>query len=229
MHIAVLGATGQTGSDLVKQALSRGHKVTAIVRDEAKLRQVIGDENADNSNLVVSRANIFSGESLKEVLDGADIVICTLGFSRNVQPVVGYTDVTKAMVEALKDTPDKRMLLMHAWYTQPDSRKNAGWFLRTFFLGMLIGPVLDGMDRAEQYLTTEAKDAKYTIVLPAGLKNMPVTEKPFTVQEDSYFVKDVANWIARADVARFLLDTAEETDPKYIRKTVAITTEGIKI
>lgn len=33
MKIAVLGATGQTGQQLVKQALQQGHIITAIVRN----------------------------------------------------------------------------------------------------------------------------------------------------------------------------------------------------
>lgn len=37
MKIAVLGATGQTGQELVQQALQQGHTVTAIVRNPAKL------------------------------------------------------------------------------------------------------------------------------------------------------------------------------------------------
>lgn len=37
MKIAVLGATGQTGQFLIKQALEQGHTVTAIVRNPAKL------------------------------------------------------------------------------------------------------------------------------------------------------------------------------------------------
>jgi uncharacterized protein len=35
MRIAILGATGGTGIELVGQALERGHAVTAFVRDPA--------------------------------------------------------------------------------------------------------------------------------------------------------------------------------------------------
>lgn len=43
MKIAVLGATGQTGQQLVKQALQQGHIITAIVRNPSKL--AINHEN----------------------------------------------------------------------------------------------------------------------------------------------------------------------------------------
>ncbi|MFF2090454.1 NAD(P)-dependent oxidoreductase [Paenibacillus sp. NPDC058174] len=37
MKIAVIGATGKAGSNIVKEALDRGHEVTAIVRNASKL------------------------------------------------------------------------------------------------------------------------------------------------------------------------------------------------
>lgn len=37
MKIAVVGATGQTGQQLVSQALQQGHMVTALVRNPGKL------------------------------------------------------------------------------------------------------------------------------------------------------------------------------------------------
>jgi putative NADH-flavin reductase len=37
MRIAVFGAAGNTGSRIVAEALGRGHQVTAVVRDPARL------------------------------------------------------------------------------------------------------------------------------------------------------------------------------------------------
>lgn len=37
MRIAVLGATGQTGQYLVKQAIQKGYGVTAVVRNPKKV------------------------------------------------------------------------------------------------------------------------------------------------------------------------------------------------
>ena len=37
MKIAIIGATGKEGTLLVKEALTRGHEVTAIVRDRSKI------------------------------------------------------------------------------------------------------------------------------------------------------------------------------------------------
>jgi putative NADH-flavin reductase len=37
VRVLVLGATGATGRQIVAQALSRGHELTAFVRDPGKL------------------------------------------------------------------------------------------------------------------------------------------------------------------------------------------------
>jgi len=39
MKVALLGATGFVGSAILKEALDRGHKVTAIARDPEKLEK----------------------------------------------------------------------------------------------------------------------------------------------------------------------------------------------
>ena len=39
MKIGVVGATGKAGSFIVKEALNRGHDVTAIVRDAGKVEE----------------------------------------------------------------------------------------------------------------------------------------------------------------------------------------------
>ena len=84
--IAIFGATGQTGLHLVVQALSKGHSVKAIVRDEEKLKTALETEHniKDHDKLeVVKVENIFDEEKLKEPLKDVDVVMSTLGFARH--------------------------------------------------------------------------------------------------------------------------------------------------
>ncbi len=39
MKIGIIGATGKAGSRILKEALDRGHEVTAIVRNAAKITE----------------------------------------------------------------------------------------------------------------------------------------------------------------------------------------------
>ena len=44
IKVAVLGATGPSGVQVVTEALERGHDVTAIVRNPGKMKELVGDE-----------------------------------------------------------------------------------------------------------------------------------------------------------------------------------------
>ena len=68
---------------------------------------------------------------------------------------------------------------MHSWYSKPDTRQNCPFFLR-YTLIPYIACLLDDMSKAEDYLQNEkdnpeVKDIDYTVILPGGLLNKPVT------------------------------------------------------
>jgi len=67
MKVALLGATGFVGSAILSEALDRGHKVTAIVRDVGKLPARDG--------LVAKSCDIFETAQLAALLRGHDAVI----------------------------------------------------------------------------------------------------------------------------------------------------------
>ncbi|WP_400190791.1 NAD(P)-dependent oxidoreductase [Hymenobacter sp. B81] len=68
MKIALLGATGFVGSHLLREALQRGHHVTAIVRDPRK----IGEQP---ENLTVVQGDVTQPAQLAEQLKGHDLVL----------------------------------------------------------------------------------------------------------------------------------------------------------
>jgi putative NADH-flavin reductase len=68
MKITLIGATGFVGSRLLREALTRGHQVTAIVRDPAKLTET-------NDQLTVVTGDVNNPEQLAQQLAGHDVVI----------------------------------------------------------------------------------------------------------------------------------------------------------
>jgi putative NADH-flavin reductase len=68
MKIALIGATGFVGSRLLSEALTRGHQVTAIVRDPAKLTE-------QNDLLTVVTGDVNRPEQLAQQLAGHDVVV----------------------------------------------------------------------------------------------------------------------------------------------------------
>ena|SRR5580704_5311494 len=70
MKVALLGATGFVGSALLKEALQRGHTVTAIVRHPEKLEQRQG--------LVARAGDVYDTSSLAKLIEGHDALISPL-------------------------------------------------------------------------------------------------------------------------------------------------------
>ncbi|KAA9325881.1 NAD(P)-dependent oxidoreductase [Hymenobacter busanensis] len=68
MNIALLGATGFVGSNLLREALQRGHQVTAIVRDPSKITE-------QPAGLTVVPGDVNQPAQLAEQLKGHDVVV----------------------------------------------------------------------------------------------------------------------------------------------------------
>lgn len=72
MKIAVLGASGRAGSEIIKEAATRGHQVLAIARNPDKIAVLAG---------VTARAGDASDpEALAALIAGQDAVISALHF-----------------------------------------------------------------------------------------------------------------------------------------------------
>ncbi len=89
MKFTVLGGTGRTGQELLKQALAAGHRVTAVVRSPHKLEALRnGLTSAEEvKRLEVMEGDIFSADDLTKLITGSDAVISTLGFDKFFRPV----------------------------------------------------------------------------------------------------------------------------------------------
>ena len=72
MKIAIIGATGNVGSRLVNEALSRHHAVTAIARDPSKL--------APRTGMSATLGDVTKPDALLPLLKGHDVIISALRF-----------------------------------------------------------------------------------------------------------------------------------------------------
>ncbi len=70
--IALIGPTGMIGQRILNEALSRGHHVTAIVRDASRISE-------RRPNLGVRVGNVFDRESVAAAVAGNDVVVSAYG------------------------------------------------------------------------------------------------------------------------------------------------------
>ncbi|KAH3805662.1 flavin reductase (NADPH)-like [Dreissena polymorpha] len=215
MKIALLGATGPSGLQVVKEALARGHTVTALVRNPEKLTE-------KHEKLKVVKANIYNADDMAPHFEGQDAVLSCLGTTPSwfsLWTITFYTDTAKPIVEALRKANVTRLVFMTSWYTKYDRSDPfiINWVLKPLFLG----PTLHNMGQMEDYFDQECADIAYTSVRPPQLVDTDTSGKPVLAEVAQSIRSPGKRFVCcRRDVARFMLDAAEKRE--YIRKCVAI-------
>ncbi len=71
--IAIIGATGRAGSQLLEEALRRGHSVTAIARNTAKI--------GERAGVVSKQLDVLDSEALSAAVTDHDVVISAAHFA----------------------------------------------------------------------------------------------------------------------------------------------------
>src|SRR4051794_17092135 len=118
MKVVVLGATGGTGRELVKQALELGHDVTAFVRDPAKLK-------IEHERLSVVQGNMLDTASLEKAIIGQDVVVSALG-SPGLGKSTDLSEGTANIIRAMDKAGVKRLVFESA-IGIGDSHDDAPW------------------------------------------------------------------------------------------------------
>lgn len=103
MKIALWGATGRFGSRIAQEALARGHQVTAIVRNPARL-------TFTHKNLKVVTGNVLDPGSVASKGKDHDVVISAIGpTSGEEQIVVG---AAQSLIDGVKRAGVRRLIVV---------------------------------------------------------------------------------------------------------------------
>ena len=199
IRLFVIGATGRTGRLLVEQALGRGHRVTAFVRNPASLGP------ATNLDIVVGDPR--NADPLAAALPGHDVVVLTLGHSSAGERTL-LRDATEAMLSALRRTGIGRTIVVSQGLAFPSG--NPIVLLIRWVLAKILADSM-AMERLAQ-----SADIDWTIVRPPMLKSGGVAHG-YRVHPDEVG----SRWsMQRVDLAAFLLDEAEKGE--YRRAVVGV-------
>lgn len=106
MKLILIGATGFVGSAVLKEALNRGHKVTAIVRDPGKI-------SMQNDQLSVVRGNVMDTAALAEQIKGSEVVISAYNAGWNNPDLYNeFLKGSQSVQEATKRSGVKRLIVV---------------------------------------------------------------------------------------------------------------------
>lgn len=207
MNILVFGATGPTGQQLVKQALSRGHRVTAFARRpealpiaDNRLRIVTGDSTRDESKIA-------------EAVRGQEVVISALGRRNSFRSDHLISRSMRAIVPSMKRAGVGRIILVSAFGVGESLREAP--LIPSIMFRVLLKDIFADKKSAEEELRVSGLD--WTVVYPVLLTNGPLTGR-YRVGE-RLALRGMPK-ISRADVAHFIL--TEVDNPTFVRKVAVI-------
>ena len=187
--VLVAGATGQTGRLIVSELLAGGYEVRALVRDEAKARQLLGDK------VELVKGDIKDPATLPSAFAGTDAVISAVGARGAKGPdrpeAIDYQGVKNLVDAAVANRSQQFVLVSSRSVTQPDNPLNK-----------LFGNVLIWKLKGEDAL--RASGVAYTVVRPGGLVNGAGGEQDIVFEQGDGVSEQ--STITRADVARICVE-----------------------
>jgi putative NADH-flavin reductase len=103
VKVALYGATGKSGSRILKELISRGHQVIAITRDPSKVPQ-------SEVGVSIRQDDLSDPKKIAAAVDGADAVVSAYAPPQDdPDAIVG---VTQRQVEALKRRAKTRLIVV---------------------------------------------------------------------------------------------------------------------
>lgn len=208
MKIGIIGATGKAGQFILKEALDRGHEVTAIVRNASKV---------EDKSLNVLEKDVF--DLTAEDAKSFDVIVNAFGAPAGKEHL--HVEAGQALINILKDAPDTRLIVVGgAGSLFTDETKT----LR----------VVDSPGFPEAYKATATNQGKnlqdlqassgiqWTFLSPAGFFNPEgVRTGKYQSGKDQILVNSEGNsYISYADYAIALVDEIENPQHQNERFTV---------
>lgn len=199
--IAIIGATGRAGSQLLEEALRRGHSVTAIARDTSKIGQRAG--------VVSKNVDALDAETLQAAVAGHDVVISAAHFATlPASAVIG--PVKQAGVNRLLVVGGAGSLLL------PDGARviDSEGFPQAYKAEASAGALFLENLRQEKQLD-------WTFVSPSAEFVEGERTGTFRIGKDDLLVSSEGrSWITFADYAIAMIDEVET--PKHSRQRFTV-------
>lgn len=211
MKIAVIGAGGKAGSEIVKEALDRGHEVTAIVRNPAKVTD--------------SRASVLEKDILSltaEDLRSYDAVINAFGAPFGQEHL--HVEAGNVLIEALKNVRDTRLIVVGgAGSLYVDEARTVKVVDTPGFPDFVKPTALNQGKNLEILQSTEG--LRWTFVSPSA--NFAVGERTgaYVKGKDHLLVNSKGeSYVSYADYAIAIVDELEQ--PQHIGERFTVVSES---
>ncbi|MDK0524286.1 NAD(P)H-binding protein [Streptomyces sp. ML-6] len=205
--IALFGATGTIGSRVLDEALRRGHRVTAVVRDPAKFTRTDPD-------LSVVTGDVLDPASVAEVAKGQDAVISAVGGGDGPGHIATIKPAAESLVAGLRtlgaDAPRLILVGGAGSLRTPDGKQVWDAEGLPEFLLQIMHAHGDALD-----FCRTVTDVKWTNLSPAATITQGERTGAYRIAlEDLVVDADGSSRISTEDYAVALLDEVER--PQHI-------------
>ncbi|WP_285769273.1 NAD(P)-dependent oxidoreductase [Peribacillus sp. SI8-4] len=212
MKIAIIGASGKAGSLILEEARARGHEVTAVVRDEAKVRD-------QAVSILVKDVFDIQKDDLKQF----DVVVNAFGAAPGKEHL--HVEAGKILIEAIKGTPQTKLVVVGgAGSLFVDEEKTTR--------------VLDTPEFPKEYYATafnqsknledleQASGIQWTFISPSAFFDPQGTKTgQYVLGKDNLLVNSKGeSYVSYADFAIAVLDEIE--NPQHINRRFTVVGEA---
>jgi len=195
MKLVVLGATGGTGLEIVRQAMERGHSATAFVRSPERLKPF-------RDRITIKQGDVLNSAELERVIQGHDAVLSAFG----PRVPISKADANLrhrfavALTTAMLHARVRRVVVESVAFLFKDSIVPP-----TYLFGRLLFPGIVA-DASAMERVFGKSELDWTMVRPPQLTDKPYTGK-YRVREGH--LPRFGFKISRADVADFMVKSVE--------------------
>jgi putative NADH-flavin reductase len=211
VNILIFGASGRTGREALSQGLAAGHRVTAFVREPAKL-------TAFAEGLTVVTGELADRDAVARAVRGQDAVISTLGVSKALRPDPAVVNGIAQIIDAMQRSAVLRLVYL-SFVGVRDSRRYAGGITRHLAARVLRNEIADH-ERKEELIRQSSLE--WTIVRAPKLTTGPPTGAYRSGEQIA--AETPLPTLARADVAQFML--GQLTDHAFLHKAPSLFASG---
>ena len=150
MKLLIIGGTGGTGQQLIKQALEQGHSLTVLARHPEKIKIV-------NPHLSVIKGNVLDTEKVQEVVAGQDAVLSALGHKRFFIKTNILSEGTSNIIHAMEKHKVSRFICITSLGIG-DSRFKLGLYHTLFVIPVIIFFYFMDKEKQEKLIKNSSLD-----------------------------------------------------------------------
>ncbi|MGK7378850.1 NAD(P)-dependent oxidoreductase [Planococcus sp. 1R117A] len=212
MKIGIIGASGKAGGLILKEAVSRGHEVTAIVRDASKM---------EDAAIAYLEKDVFSltAEDLKQF----DVVVNAFGVPP--EKAEQHVEAGRKLIQALKDAPETRLIVVGGAGSLFVDEARTTRLIETPEFPDAFKAIASNQGQNLADLE-EAEGIRWTFLSPAAFFDAEGKRTGhYQIGEDSIMVnKKGKSYVSYPDYAIALVDEIE--NPKHINKRFTVVSES---